>query len=779
MSMISTSTTSSTSTSRITMIMIRIQLIILPLITLIAWLYGYSLYSHSRHVLDASSTSHPHPHLPLTTTQLSNKPSPNYTSPSNLFHFSHITDLHISKFNAQKYNGLTHLRSYLTNVLPKISPSFVVVTGDLTDAKDKFKVGSKQYEDEWQRYQDTLAEFNLSSPFWLDLRGNHDCFNVPGWDSRVNYFAQYSSTKRENFVHHVETPFGKYAFIGIDTCPRYGPSRPFNFFALFDSSDVDYVNQHANSSNIHNVILSHYPIATTVYSSHGLNPHISLWLCGHLHKLIGAEKGDEFKWGNWRDMIMITLGLGNTQMHIYHPHLDILELELGDSKVNAMYRIMAMDHEFMSFRDLAQDFISSPDTPIIMITWPKDTRYLIPKVEDGSKLKDSPYIRFLVWPDSISTDSNIEIITTIDGQRLESTPIFVGQESGSAPLYIQPWNASKYNDGRDHKLRIHVRRIGATTNVNATSSSHKVVFRLDGQRSVPLDGGFGEKLLGIHFESLIKDLLFYNVFLVTFIYLLIPKLFILYKEMRGEYRSWRASISQRLVRLDENPTRIDDAKWFIQATFFRFTCLASRNTYWYPSFLYCLYVVVGPFFFGGLIPSLRQLNTDGTFNWEFWDKGWAAMYMYGVYIFDINEWIPLLDCAVFALFEMAYSCGLFIIYLSFCLTPTSLIYAEDNPRRIFPIHRSMFVRLLVVCCVFYQISTVFVIGVFYGYESVVFSPGKTLRTGWAVWTLWKVLLLRRHDLDVVVVGSSTHNFTGETEGHPHVARETKARKVKR
>src|SRR6185369_8244724 len=64
---------------------------------------------------------------------------------------------------------------------------------------------------------------------------------------------------------------------------------------------------------------------------HDLSRYVSVYICGHLHKLA------------W--------GLGDN-LQTYHP-TDYLELELADMKEHAAYRVMAIDHDIISFVDLA------------------------------------------------------------------------------------------------------------------------------------------------------------------------------------------------------------------------------------------------------------------------------------------------------------------------------------------------------------------------------------------------------------------------------------------
>lgn len=50
----------------------------------------------------------------------------------------------------------------------------VLASGDLTDAKDKDLLGSRQYEAEWKIYHEMLTTANVKNKtLWLDVPGNH------------------------------------------------------------------------------------------------------------------------------------------------------------------------------------------------------------------------------------------------------------------------------------------------------------------------------------------------------------------------------------------------------------------------------------------------------------------------------------------------------------------------------------------------------------------------------------------------------------------------------
>jgi len=113
-----------------------------------------------------------------------------------------------------------HLFYFLKKMIPIIEPNFLFITGDITNSKKKggFEIGTYEYE--WQMYHKILEYSDIlnknNGTFLWDLRGNHDCFMVPEWNSEYNYFKNYSRTKTRGFSFNYETSFGTYNFVGLD-----------------------------------------------------------------------------------------------------------------------------------------------------------------------------------------------------------------------------------------------------------------------------------------------------------------------------------------------------------------------------------------------------------------------------------------------------------------------------------------------------------------------------------------------------------------------------------
>ena len=141
-----------------------------PLVTLALLVMGLILslfHAYNLHSESIASLSNPSATPPL------EFPSPrNHSSrsedvpsdtPSSIFYFLQISDLHISTHVSK--GGLAHLKVFLDHVLPNFpAAALVLVSGDLTDAKDKWKLGSGQIQAEWNLYHDTLSSYGISLP---------------------------------------------------------------------------------------------------------------------------------------------------------------------------------------------------------------------------------------------------------------------------------------------------------------------------------------------------------------------------------------------------------------------------------------------------------------------------------------------------------------------------------------------------------------------------------------------------------------------------------------
>lgn len=490
-----------------------------------------------------------------------------------LIWFIQVSDLHISIFHDS--SRISELQEFCDITVGVIKPTVVLASGDLTDAKQDNNIGSSQFEGEWIHYKRVLDKCKVTEKtVWLDVRGNHDNFNVRGPKAKENYFQNYSiqgPTNPHSYIHQVTTKDNDtYSFIALDACLEPGPRRPFNFMGVITGPEMEKVkaiSQQAVGSNM-TVWFGHYPTSCILSPSKGggvrsvIGERGVAYLCGHLHTLGGAVPN------------MYTL-----------QHAGFLELELADWKDNRMFRLAAIDHDTFSFVD-----IKHRDWPAILVTNPKHALFAAPGKEPLDRIERSSHIRILVF--SLSTVIKVKV--RIDKGEWEECNHL------EAPLFTHPWQPEKYRHGLHH-IEVYA------TDLDGRNKVVSQPFSLDGTR---LSFGFMPRFI------LMCDIntLFHLLFGLTVAGCVLPLCVLrcAKKAILGNYLAcprFRVRFLQRLLR-----------RWWI---------ISNVDTFYYSFILYPLYIAVGPWAIGEIIENyFGVIFIWGTFVNQSYLPG-SFTYVYG------------------------------------------------------------------------------------------------------------------------------------------------------
>jgi len=342
---------------------------------------------------------------------------------SDIVWFLQITDIHLSIFQDDKRKGsLAEFRTFCGETVKTIGPAAVVASGDLTDAKTRDRLGSRQYKQEWEWYRSTLVETGVTNvTTWLDIRGNHDSFNILSVHNDDNMFKDYSVQgpvgNLRSYTSSISRNGVNVSFIGLDPSPQPGAKRPFNFIGILNRSQMDHLEalaRTARSESDHIIWFGHYPTSSIVSPSPGVRQAMSgalCYLCGHYHSMFGLVR----------------------QMYT-RQHTGVRELELEDWMGGRKYRLLAVDHGIMTFSDIEQ---SSSSWPVVHITWPPPPHLTSPNVEPLHRLAKSTHVRSLVFSPHPITTCTVVINN--------SPPTACSTTNGE--LFTAPWNTSTHQSG--------------------------------------------------------------------------------------------------------------------------------------------------------------------------------------------------------------------------------------------------------------------------------------------------------------------------------------------
>jgi len=345
--------------------------------------------------------------------------------------FIHASDTHLGTSGSNDSTNLQWLTGQARNV---ISPSFIVVTGDLTDSTNGNILGypNGPYQEEWDAYKNILSANGVDASFYFDIPGNHDAYNDHYFSYYLANSIQGRATGRTQASWSRTGPWGKHHFIGINSADNTGDAFsifwPFGDRAGLDSSELAFISGEmaANPDANLTLVFGHHPLAPTgdsedTYLLYGkdefvdlMNSHgASLYGYGHTH-----DSSEKFFTQNMSDGVF---------------YFNVADLGKGSPNP---YTIAAIDCNGIS--SVTQ---TVGTWPVVLITAPMDRRLggvVNPYAYTVSNAAPNP-IRALVFDPTAATQVQFRVSGGV-WQPMESVP-------GNPRLWQGAWDASALAEG--------------------------------------------------------------------------------------------------------------------------------------------------------------------------------------------------------------------------------------------------------------------------------------------------------------------------------------------
>ncbi|KAL5217355.1 hypothetical protein ABZP36_018039 [Zizania latifolia] len=494
-----------------------------------------------------------------------------------------VSDLHISAYHPDRADDLASL---LGPALRAIRPHLLLVTGDITDAKNRRRTTSRQDEKEWITYKSAIdaivGRSGIDKSRIFDIRGNHDTYGVPYRGGELDFFSTYSVNSqldRSSIISSILLQGDRnYLFLGIDDTMSVGIRYPANLFGHPTDKRIEAVNSElqywSNHSNvpITKVVYGHFPMSFTTSSENGqryesifAKQSVSAYLCGHLHAKVSKQL--------WRFHEM----RAPTQEH----KSSFWEWELGDWKESRLMRILAIDGGAVSFIDhtLKQAFQTS-----ILITYPTDSRSMNTLQSINWSLRND--INVLVFSNQVIRNVSARVFDSHNEFKIvEEIPLqLVARLSVHKPLFHAKWNAESYRSPSPTRYWLQVFVLDSQ---GGKTSSERRPFSVEGNVSIQSRPLLNYLIFEIQWEDMYGVLLWSNLAFIIAL-LVAPKLLYLFIKRSLLYQRWTVSTLSSPVQ---------QRKAYFWLVWFLMEGARSRST-WFSLLMYVIWLIGMPWFWG-------------------------------------------------------------------------------------------------------------------------------------------------------------------------------------
>ncbi|XP_073000274.1 putative metallophosphoesterase At3g03305 isoform X1 [Typha latifolia] len=542
-----------------------------------------------------------------------------------------LSDLHFSVFHPER---AFDFRRYVGPALSMINPSLVLITGDLTDGKSKDLLTMKQEELEWMDYEnainDVVERSGLHKEIFYDLRGNHDNFGVPALGGSYDFYQKYSINARlgrNKKVQSVTLQISgwKNLFVGFDSTMDIGLRGPTNLFGHPTDqllADIDKMlswwDAEFSELPVTKIAFGHFPLSFSALTDTGKNLEdmflkhsLSAYLCGHLHTRFGKNlkrhhKSEEhyllsgqYYQFNLHQGTPSTGYSGNCSGKRI-PINEFWEWEMGDWRKSRSMRILAIDSGQVSYTDI--DFRFGSKNIIILPTFPLDSRFMqkISSPHDFKCQMNRPSsfnnVRTLIFSKHEIVLVSAKIYDSRPGSLhlvLDSAMSKLEENRTRGDMYVVPWNWKAFEDPLPDRYWL---QIEATDITGEICYSQLRPFSINGL-TAKISWTWKEFfVMGCQWASIYYPAL-WSVLALLFSLLLIPGASLVCFKKHFTYKYLNPSFSGRTVfeRL------LDGSFWILIE-------LSKMTLVWSGIFLYLLYLLFCPWFYGYAITESSNLT---------------------------------------------------------------------------------------------------------------------------------------------------------------------------